>query len=128
MRLGQHDALVEGIARLADRTYHIILLLRLIAVEVDDLVMGIVEGRTNEVGETCIHNGELLHRALLHVVDLGDEGTTLGDYCTSKLEVYRLSWSHLQILLMCNLQDIEKMQFFDEQGQIIHQYFVLLSF
>ena len=100
MSLGQQDVFVEGVGRLADGTYHIILHICLLAVEVDDFVVGIVEGRADEFRETCIDDGELFDGILLHVEHLGDEGTALCYNGTAQLEVNGLSGTHLQMLLI----------------------------
>ena len=100
MRLGQKYVLVEGVARLADGTYHVVLLFGCLAVEVDDTVVRSIEGGADEVGEASIDDDELLHGGLLHIVDFGDKRTALSNDCPSQLEVYGLSRTHFEMLLI----------------------------
>ena len=63
----QVDLLGEDVGRLTDGTHHVVSLHRLVAGDVLDLMIGLIEGRTNEVGKACIDDGELLDGAFLNI-------------------------------------------------------------
>ncbi len=67
MSLIDVNLLGKDIRRFADGTYHIVSLHRLFAGQVLYLVIGLVEGRTDEVGETSIDNTELLDVAFFYI-------------------------------------------------------------
>ena len=87
MGLVQIYSLGEYIARLADRTYYVVCLCRFIARDVLYLMICLIEGRSDQVGHTCIYDGKLLGCALLDIKSLGDERTHLTHYGTAQLEV-----------------------------------------
>ena len=87
MTLVEVDGFGKHVARLAYRTYYIVCLVRLVATYVLYLVQSLIEGRTDQVGHTCIYDGKLLGCALLDIKRLGDERTHLTHYCTAQLEV-----------------------------------------
>ena len=47
----------------------------------------LVQSRTDEVGHTCIEDGELLVGALLHISHLTDQATALSYHRTTQFEV-----------------------------------------
>ena len=98
MSLVDVDSLGKDIARLADRTYHVVSFLWLIAGDVLYLVICLIECRTDEVCHTSINDGKLLDCALLHIENLGDEASHLTYYGTTQLEVQLLSLTQFQEL------------------------------
>ena len=99
--LGQWDVLVEDVGGLADGAYHIVgVRLGGGAGEVDNLVVRIIEGRADEVGETCIDDGELLDGILLHIENFGDEGTALTDDGAAEFEVNGLAGAQFEVLVI----------------------------
>lgn len=73
VRLVEVDGLGEDITRLTDRTDDIIRLYGLITREVLDLMISLVERRTDEVRHAGIDDGKLLRRALLDIEATGDQ-------------------------------------------------------
>ena len=60
------DLLGKDVCRLTDRTYDIVCLCRFFTGDILNLMVGLIEGRTNQVGESCIDDGELLHGSFFY--------------------------------------------------------------
>ena len=63
----QVDLLGKDVGRLADGAYYVVGFLRLLAADVLDLVVGLIEGWADEVGKAGIDDGELLDGTFLNI-------------------------------------------------------------
>ena len=67
------DLFGKDIGGLTDRSYDIVSLHRRIAADVLNLVVCLIEGRTDEIGETGINDGKLLEGSFFHIERACDE-------------------------------------------------------
>lgn len=88
----------EDIAALTDRSDDIVDFLARVGGDVLDAVIGIVEGRANEVGHARIDDDETFLRTLLDVGNARDETATLRDDATSRLAMERLTRTKAKVL------------------------------
>ena len=57
----------KDIRRFADGTYYVIGLWLLLTAQVLYFVIGLIKGRTNQVGETSINDGKLLDESFFYI-------------------------------------------------------------
>ena len=67
MRAIQVNLLGKDIGRFADGSNDIVCIGVFVAAQVLNLVIGLIEGRADEVGEACIDDGKLLDGAFFYI-------------------------------------------------------------
>lgn len=87
----------KDIAALTDGPDDIVDFLARVGGDVLDAVIGIVEGRANEVGHARIDDDETFLRTLLDVSNARDETATLRDDATSRLAMERLTRTKVEV-------------------------------
>ena len=66
--------------------------------EVNDFVMGLIEGRTDEFSKSCIHDSETLGACFLYEYSTCDECSPLCREGTPKFAVESLTWAQTKVL------------------------------
>ena len=63
----QIDLLGKHVGRFSDWAHHVVSLTRLVAGDILDLVIGLIEGRTDQIGKACIDDGEFLQGTFFNI-------------------------------------------------------------
>ena len=92
------DGFAKHVGTLAYGAYDIVGHLGLVGRDVLDAVIGLIQGRADEVGHAGINDSEALAGALLDIKHARDKATALGYDATTQFEVYGLSRLYAEVL------------------------------
>ena len=100
MRFVNVYCLCKHITAFTDRSYNIVCFVWLVARDVLNLVVCLIEGRADEVCHAGIDYTELFYRTLLYIQSLCYQTSALTNHCSTKFEVQMLVAAQIEMLVI----------------------------